>query len=448
MAIQKYNSCTKHFYDKINNKNNTKTIKNVNTSGNISRNTSSNSKTNIFKNISNHISIISKYNNPIKYLNNKSIYSKNFEEMILNLQKTYYIDNISDIDNNIGSDIGIDIGSDIINTNNTINWIANTNSYKVGESFYTGIPPTIDTPNYDDDYIFLVNKNDLIIQPYLKRKGMPYEKFLILAMSAYMPLNGIMLDIGTNIGTVAVPMSRANKGAVVFAFEPFRQNYTIMLENIRRNNAYNIVPLPVAVGDKPRNSVSLSSSILKIDADKTAHRVLIPDNYNYNDKDKNKDKDKEKDKEFNFGAIQLGVGGNKVRMVSIDSLQLNFDVMKVDIEGAEPLAFYGAKESIKRCMPVIAFEHNANQVTQDMRDSLNISDSVADVNILKYCYSLGYREIYEIPGDNFMLIPPNRKFAPNNNPLWKYGQVSHKFKQFNPSDLDGYKLYKYLMPSW
>ena len=436
MAIQKYNSCTKHFYNKINNKNNNKTIKNGNISRNTSANTPTNSKTNIFKNISNHISIISKYNNPIKYLNNKSIYAKNFEEMILNLQNTYYIDNISDIDNDIGINIGIDIGSDIINTNNTINWIANTNSYKVGESFYTGIPPNIDTPNYDDDYIFLVNKKDLIIQPYLKRKGMPYEKYLILAMSAYMPSNGIMLDIGTNIGTVAVPMSRANKGAVVFAFEPFRQNYTIMLENIRRNNAYNIVPLPVAVGDKPRDSVSLSSSILKIEVGKKAHLVSIPDN------------DKNKNKEFNFGAIQLGVGGDKVRMVSIDSLNLNFDVMKVDIEGAEPLAFYGARESIKRCMPVIAFEHNANQVTQEMRESMNIPDHIAEFNILKYCYSLGYREICEIPFDNFMLIPPNRKVEPNNNPLWKYGQVSHKFRQFNQSDLDGYKLYKFIMPTW
>ena len=428
MAIHKYNSCTRHFYNKINSKNNIKTIKNAPANVINTTNTTSNSKTNIFQNIANHISTITKYNNPIKYLNKKSIYAKNFEEMILNLQNTYYIDNISDI------------GNDIINNNNTINWIANTNSYKVGESFYTGMPPTIDTPNYDDDYIFLVNKNDLIIQPYLKRKGMPYEKYLILAMSAYMPLNGIMLDIGTNIGTVAIPMSRANKGAVVFAFEPFRQNYTIMLENIRRNNAYNIVPLPVAVGDKKRESVSLSSSILKIESDKKANRISIPENYN--------EKNKNKDTEFNFGAIQLGVGGDKVKMVSIDSLNLNFDVMKVDIEGAEPLAFYGAKEAIKRCMPVIAFEHNANQVTQDMRDSLNITDNIADFNIVKYCYGLGYREIYEIPGDNFMLIPPNRKAVPNNNPLWKYGQVSQKFRQFNPTDLDGYKLYKYLMPSW
>ena len=113
MAIQKYNSCTKHFYNKINNKNTRKTIKNT------PANTPGNSKTNIFKNISNHISTISKYTFPIKNLNNNSIYAKNFEEMIVNLKNTYYVDNINDINNDINDDI-----------NNS--WIANANSYLVG----------------------------------------------------------------------------------------------------------------------------------------------------------------------------------------------------------------------------------------------------------------------------------------------------------------------------
>lgn len=419
MAIQKYNSCTKHFYDKINNKNTRKTIKN----------TLGNSKTNIFKNISNHISTISKYTFPIKNLNNKSIYAKNFEEMIVNLQNTYYVDNKKNIKKKK------------IYNENVNKWIANANSYLVGESFYTGFPPTISTPNYDDDYNFLVNSKDVVVQKYL-RKGIPYEKYLISAMSAYMPSNGVMLDIGTNIGTVAIPMSRANRGIVVFAFEPFRQNYVLCLENIRRNNAYNIVPMPVAVGDKPRDSVSLSSEVFvapeQLQKGEADRKQAVPDGViNGNDATK----------EFHYAAIQLGVGGDKVRMVSIDDLGINYDVMKLDIEGAEPLAFYGAKESIKRCMPIIAFEHNTNQVTKEMRESMNIPDYIADFNIVRYCYSLGYREICEIPFDNFMLIPPNRKVVSPNS-MWKYGEVTRKFRQFNPPDLDGYRLYKYLIPRW
>lgn len=423
MAIQKYNSCTKHFYDKINNKNTSKTIKNT------PANTPGNSKTNIFKNISNHISTISKYTFPIKNLNNKSIYAKNFEEMILNLQKTYYVDNINDINNDTNNE----------NTNNINSyWIANANSYLVGESFYTGFPPTISTPNYDDDYTFLVNSKDVVVQKYL-RKGVPYEKYLISAMSAYMPPNGVMLDIGTNIGTVAIPMSRANRGIVVFAFEPFRQNYVLCLENIRRNNAYNIVPMPVAVGDKSRDSVSLSSEVFvapeQLQKGEIGRKQAVPNGALDNTK------------EFHYAAIQLGMGGDKVRMVSIDDLGINYDVIKIDIEGAEPLAFYGAKESIKRCMPIIAFEHNTNQVTKDMRESMNIPDHIADFNIVRYCYSIGYREICEIPFNNFMLIPPNRKVVSPNS-MWKYGEITRKFRQFKPSDLDGYRLYKYLIPRW
>jgi len=254
-----------------------------------------------------------------------------------------------------------------------------------------------------------------------------------------MPPNGVMLDIGTNIGTVAIPMSRVKNGATIFAFEPFRQNYILCLENIRRNNAYNIVPMPVAVGDRSRNSVSLSSEVFvapeQLQKGEIGRKQALPDGALDNTK------------EFHYAAIQLGVGGDKVRMVSIDSLNLNYDVMKIDIEGAEPLAFYGAKESIKRCMPIIAFEHNTNQVTKDMRESMNIPDHIADFNIVRYCYSLGYREICEIPFDNFMLIPPNRKVISPNS-MWKYRQVSKKFKQFNSTDLDGYRLYEYIMPRW
>ena len=46
-------------------------------------------------------------------------------------------------------------------------------------------------------------------------------------------------------------------------------------------------------------------------------------------------------------------------MPRIDDLKLNISAMKVDVEGAEPLVFYGARETIRRCMPVIVFEKNS-----------------------------------------------------------------------------------------
>ena len=317
--------------------------------------------------------------------------------------------------------------------------LSNTARYVVGESIFTGIESTNQTPNYEQDYTFLINSNDMIIQ-YSLKKGVPYEKNLIASMSAYLSKGGTMLDIGTNIGTVAIPMSRAqNKNCKVYAFEPFTKNYILFQENSKLNNCNNIIPFPVAVGDKYRDSVSLSSSILKIMKKGKARRANVID-------DKNDKNDKDDKEPFNYGAIQLGIGGEKVRMVSIDDLNINYDIMKVDIEGAEPLAFYGAKESIKRCMPVIAFEHNANTVTDEMRKSLNISNEVANFNIIKYCYSLGYRKIIQIPFNNYLLIPPNRKVI-ESNPIWKYKKV-FKFKNFKPIELLGYKLYDFIIPNY
>ena len=83
---------------------------------------------------------------------------------------------------------------------------------------------------------------------------------------------------------------------------------------------------------------------------------------------------------FHYGAIQLGIGGEKTRMITIDELNIKCDIMKVDIEGAEPLAFYGARETIKKNMPIIVFEHNENIVTEQMKKSLNISNEVANFN--------------------------------------------------------------------
>lgn len=336
--------------------------------------------------------------------------------------------------------------------------LLNTAQYVVGESIFTGIESTNQTPNYEQDYTFLINSNDMIIQ-YSLKTGVPYEKNLIASMSAYLPKGGTMLDIGTNIGTVAIPMSRAqNKNCKIYAFEPFSKNYVLFQENCKLNHCDNIISFPVAVGDKYRDSVSLSSSILKIMKKGKVRKATVPDSEKNDkkDNDKNDDKDDGKDdskddgkddsKAFNYGAIQLGIGGEKVRMVSIDNLGIDYDVMKVDIEGSEPLAFYGAKESIKRCMPVIAFEHNANTVTDDMRKSLNISNEVANFNIIKYCYGLGYRKIVQFPFDNYMLIPPNRQVVKPNN-IWKYKQVSI-FKKFKPKELSGYKLYDFIIPNY
>lgn len=67
----------------------------------------------------------------------------------------------------------------------------------------------------------------------------------------------IVIDIGANIG--AFSLYAWSLGATVFAYEPEEDNFKLLKENIRVNNAKNIHPFKVAVGNK-RGEVSLSNA--------------------------------------------------------------------------------------------------------------------------------------------------------------------------------------------
>jgi FkbM family methyltransferase len=269
------------------------------------------------------------------------------------------------------------------------------NTYKVGESRYKPYPkPTINTPNYDDDYFFSINSEDIYMQEKLMA-GQPWEKKHTALMSAYVQPNSIVLDIGANIGTVAVLLSRAVRSkCVVYAFEPFPYTHALLQRNIEDNKCKNVVAFPVCVGDKYR-------PVVKLPAPDPKHTTVA----------------------------QLGTNGIAVRMLTIDQILSDNDhvsVMKVDVEGAEPLVFYGARETIRRCMPVIFYERNSQQIDKKFTDDMGIPDEIVNFDIVVFCHSLGYRDLRQMSPDNYMLVPPNREMTTPNSII--------TFGPFKPND--------------
>lgn len=64
-------------------------------------------------------------------------------------------------------------------------------------------------------------------------------------------------------------------------------------------------------------------------------------------------------REKNAGS-RYAVEGGDVERIAIDSLDLaDLDLLKMDIEGSEVDALHGAKETLKRCRPVVLFENKA-----------------------------------------------------------------------------------------
>lgn len=60
----------------------------------------------------------------------------------------------------------------------------------------------------------------------------------------------------------------------------------------------------------------------------------------------------------NTGARYIDTSGGRIPMMTIDALELDaLGFLKLDIEGAEPLALQGASDTLRRCRPIVLFEN-------------------------------------------------------------------------------------------
>jgi FkbM family methyltransferase len=63
--------------------------------------------------------------------------------------------------------------------------------------------------------------------------------------------------------------------------------------------------------------------------------------------------------ETNTGALKIKGHGN-IKQITIDSLDLDPDLIHLDVEGFEAFALLGAKETIARSRPLIVLETNGS----------------------------------------------------------------------------------------
>ena len=153
----------------------------------------------------------------------------------------------------------------------------------------------------------------------------------------------------------------------------------------------------------------------------------------------------------NYGALQLGTCGTEIEMITLDSLMSSVSkikLLKVDVEGSEPLVFYGARKIIKRDMPIIIYEKNQQVLQNDTLNKMNVKKKTYDFNIIDFCKKLGYTEIIYLHFQDIMLIPPDAKRVLNDK-IFQYWCVDYipYLKKLN-IDSTGYKLYRLLKVNW
>ena len=82
--------------------------------------------------------------------------------------------------------------------------------------------------------------------------------------------NDIVLDIGGHIGLFALFASQFCKKGKIFCFEPIKENYDILLENLELNAIKNIIPFNLAVYDDSKKVK------MYLNEDDAGHSIVLP----------------------------------------------------------------------------------------------------------------------------------------------------------------------------
>jgi FkbM family methyltransferase len=162
--------------------------------------------------------------------------------------------------------------------------------------------------------------------------GHYHERYEAALVQRLLVGDGVFWDIGANVGyfTLVAATALANRGQII-AFEPGKNAYTRLTENISLNDYGNIKTYPVAVSDREGEAVlHLAGDI----ADSSAS--LYP-------------------------AGQAQAGQEVCRTVALDHFLKAEglrppDLIKLDVEGAELAVLQGARELIAQASPLLLIE--------------------------------------------------------------------------------------------
>jgi FkbM family methyltransferase len=144
-------------------------------------------------------------------------------------------------------------------------------------------------------------------------------------MARYLKPGDVSVDIGANVGTTTLPMSRAVAAyGQVLAFEPQPLVAHCLATSLVLNEISNVRLLSLAV--------SQSAGFARMDFNAGGDAG-------------------------NFGSAALSAEGDLVPTIALDDLQIDrVALLKIDVEGHEWDVFQGAERTIRSCLPVIYFE--------------------------------------------------------------------------------------------
>jgi len=163
----------------------------------------------------------------------------------------------------------------------------------------------------------------------------------------------VVVEAGANFGAHTVAMAQMVGGTgCIFAFEPQRLVYQVMVANIAMNSLDNVITVQAGLGSE--------TGVVKVP-------ILNPS------------------RPLNFGSFHIGQfdTGEDVPIQTIDSLGLNrCRLIKVDVEGMECQVLEGARNTIDRLRPLLYVENDRAENSKQL---------------ISFIQSLGYRLWWHMP---------------------------------------------------
>lgn len=182
-----------------------------------------------------------------------------------------------------------------------------------------------------------------------------YEENTIEFLNKNLPADGVLLDLGCNIGAIAIPLCKRRKDIKVIGVEASPFVYSFLKKNIEVNQLENIKIIPCALLDM--SGVSLEF---------------------YSPKDK-----------FGKGSFTNNFNGNSVNVISktLDDIVAEnnlerVDVIKMDVEGYEAKVLQGGVRTFELFKPPVLFEF-ADWAEETATD-INVGDSQRILTNLGY----------------------------------------------------------------
>lgn len=223
---------------------------------------------------------------------------------------------------------------------------------------------------------FIINKYDLIGISIQRNKV--WEPHLYDFYSKILTKKDICIDAGANLGFHTVQFGKLSKK--VHAFEPQPFIYNQLCTNILFNDLDDvIVPHRLALGEKEE-----IQQMWDIENESWVGNGC----YNWGGRGI-------EHKEASYQSNEFREH-DQVKVIPLDSLKINPDLIKIDIQGYEYYAFLGAKEILNKYQPIILLENYNTEI---------------DKKVLNFLKEIGYEVYRYYIGNNedCILLHPNKE---------------------------------------